>query len=258
MALKFIDVKTEDGVTIATLNRPPVNALSEELYKEIISLADQISADTVTRCLVVASAPECKAWIGGAELKEFLVLGHDTRLQRYKLVTEAFRRFGDIDRPVIGALNNHVIGAGVTLANLCDLRISFPEAWFAKPELDRGVVTTVGPFQRVGFPNAKAREMIYTARRFTASELEPTGFFNYLVPKDQVVAKSLEIAREIAGRSLPALKAAKVCNNAAESMTWDDAYVMSQKYSAELTAGRDSKEGIRAFLEQRQPQYEDR
>ena len=78
------------------------------------------------------------------------------------------------------------------------------------------------------------------------------------MPRDQVVPRSLELAREIAGRSLPALKAAKICNNAAESMTWDDAYVMSQTYSADLTAGSDSKEGIRAFLEQRQPQYQDR
>lgn len=258
MALKYIETETKDGITVATLNRPPVNALSEELYRDFIALADQITGDNVTRCLVVTSAPTSKAWIGGAELKEFMVLGHDTRLERYKLVTEAFRRFGAIDRPVIGALNNHVIGAGMTVANLCDLRISFPEAWFAKPELDRGVVTTVGPFQRVGFPNAKAREMIYTARRFTAAEIEPTGFFNYLVPKDRVLPRALEIAAEIAGRSLPALKAAKICNNAAESMTWDEAYVMSQKYSAELTAGSDSKEGIRAFLEQRQPAYQDR
>lgn len=256
--MQFITTEHNDGVTIATLNRPPVNALSEDLYKDIIALADQIVADNETRCLVVTSKPDSKAWIGGAELKEFLPLNHDTRLERYKLVTETFRRFGSIDRPVIGALNNHVIGAGMTVANLCDLRVSFPECWFAKPELDRGVVTTVGPFQRVVFPNAKSREMIYTARRFTAKELEATGFFNYLVPKDQVLEKSLEIARQIAGRSLPALKAAKICNNAAESMTWDDAYVMSQKYSAELTAGSDSKEGIRAFLEQRQPQYQDR
>ena len=258
MALKFIETETTDGVTVATLNRPPVNALSEDLYKDLIGLADQIVNDSVTRCLVVTSKADSKAWIGGAELKEFLKLDHDSRLERYTLVTEAFRRFGAIDRPVIGALNNHVIGAGMTVANLCDLRISFPDCWFAKPELDRGVVTTVGPFQRVVFPNAKAREMIYTARRFTARELEHTGFFNYLVAKDEVLDKSLEIARQIAGRSLPALKAAKICNNAAESLTWDEAYVMSQKYSAELTAGSDSKEGIRAFLEQRQPQYQDR
>jgi enoyl-CoA hydratase/carnithine racemase len=258
MSLQFIEVETTDGVTVATINRPPVNAFSEGLYRDFIALSDMIVADNETRCLVVAAKPDCRAWGGGAELKEFLVLGHDTRLERYKLVTEAMRRFGAIDRPVIGALNGHVIGVGMTFANLCDMRISYPEAWFAKPELDRGVVTTVGPFQRVGFPNAKSREMIYTARRFTAAELEPTGFFNYLVPRDQVVPRSLELAREIAGRSLPALKAAKICNNAAESMTWDDAYVMSQTYSADLTAGSDSKEGIRAFLEQRKPEYQDR
>jgi len=258
MALQFIEVEHVEGVTVATLNRPPVNAFSEGLYRDFIELSAMITADDRTRCLVVTSSPECRAWGGGAELKEFLELGYDTRLKRYELVTEAMQKFGALDRPVVGALNGHCIGVGMTFANLCDLRISFPEAWFAKPELDRGVLTTVAPFQRVNFPNAKAREMIYTAARFTAQELEPTGFFNYLVPKEEVLPKSMEIARKIAGRSLPALRAAKICNNAAESMTWDEAYVMSQEYSAKLTAGSDSKEGIRAFLERRTPNYQDK
>ena len=70
--------------------------------------------------------------------------------------------------------------------------------------------------------------------------------------------KAMELAHRVAGRSLPALRAAKICNNAAETMTWDEAYILGQKYSAELTAGSDSKEGIRAFLEKREPSYQDR
>ncbi|ODT81250.1 MAG: hypothetical protein ABS76_12445 [Pelagibacterium sp. SCN 64-44] len=258
MALKFIELETQDGVTLATLNRPPVNAFSEELFRDFIALSEMVTAGETTRCLVIAGKPDCRAWGGGAELKEFLELNYDSRLERYKLVTEAQKKFAAIDRPVIAALNGHVIGVGMTFANLCDMRITFPEALFAKPELDRGVVTTVAPFQRVGFPNAKAREMIYTARRFTAVELEPTGFFNYVVPREEVVPKAMELAHRVAGRSLPALRAAKICNNAAETMTWDQAYILGQKYSAELTAGSDSKEGIRAFLEKREPSYQDR
>lgn len=258
MTLQHIELATENGITVATLNRPPVNAFSESLYRDVIALADMIVANEETRCLVVVAKPESRAWSGGAELNEFLPLGHDSRLERYKLVTEAMRKFGAIDRPVIGAFNGPVIGVGMSFANLCDLRISYPEAFFAKPELDRGVVTTVGPFQRLGFPNAKSREMIYTARRFTAAELEPTGYFNYLVPREEVFPKAMELAARIAQRSLPALRAAKVCNNAAESMAWDEAYLMSQSYSAKLTAGSDSKEGIRAFLERREPSFQDR
>ena len=69
MSLQFIEVETTDGVTVATINRPPVNAFSEGLYRDFIALSDMIVANNETRCLVVAAKPDCRAWGGGAELK---------------------------------------------------------------------------------------------------------------------------------------------------------------------------------------------
>ena len=90
-----------------------------------------------------------------------------------------------------------------------------------------------------------------------AEELRDTGFFNYIVPKDQVMGKSMELAEVIAKKSLPALKENKICTNAAETMAWTESYKMTQERSAKLTITKDAKEGIRAFLEHREPNYQD-
>ena len=144
------------------------------------------------------------------------------------------------------------------MASLCDIRIASEDAFFAKPEIDRGVITSAAAFLRLGVPTGKVREIIYSAKRFSAAEFHEIGFLNYVVPKDQVMAKSLEVAEGIAKKSLPALKAAKICSNAVESMGWEDAYKLTHEYTARLTAGSDSKEGIRAFLEKRDPSYKDK
>jgi enoyl-CoA hydratase/carnithine racemase len=179
-------------------------------------------------------------------------------MERYKLINECMPRFYNLNRPVIAAINSHSVGVGLVLASFCDIRVAAKDAFFACPEVDRGVLAGGGAFlSRIGVPPGKIREMMYTGTRFTAEELRDTGMFNYVVPKDQVLPKALEIARIIAGKSLPALKANKVCTNETESMSWTDAYKLTQEHSAKLTITKDAKEGIRAFLEKRKPVYTD-
>jgi enoyl-CoA hydratase/carnithine racemase len=98
---------------------------------------------------------------------------------------------------------------------------------------------------------------VLTGRRFTAYELRDSGIFNYIVPKSEVMPKSMEIARIIAKKSLPALKFNKMTMNLAETMPWQSAYSMTVPISAHLTSMPDSKEGIKAFLEKRDPKYAD-
>jgi enoyl-CoA hydratase/carnithine racemase len=167
--------------------------------------------------------------------------------------------FFNLSRPVIAAMNMHAVGVGLVLATFCDIRIISEEAFVACPEIDRGVLAGGGGFfTRVGMPQGIVREMIYTGRRFMANELAHTGLFNYIVPKNQVMPKAMELAATIAAKSLPALKENKICTNNSESLTWVEAYKMTQEHSAKLTITGDAKEGIRAFLEKRQPNYQDR
>ena len=110
-----------------------------------------------------------------------------------------------------------------------------------------------GLFAMLKLPEAKVREIFFTGRKFTARELEPTGFFNYVVPRPDVLPRALEIARHSASKSLPSIRARKLASNALEGRKWMEAYLDAQALSAELAAGRDGSEGVRAFLEGRAP-----
>jgi enoyl-CoA hydratase/carnithine racemase len=255
--LKYFTMATDsDGITVVTFDRPPVNAMSFDAYPELKILADIVESSEETRVVVITAPPDARAWCGGADLNDFLPLGFESRLERYRLVEDCLPRLYNMNRPVIAALNMHAIGVGFVMATFCDIRVASEEAFFAVPEIDRGVMAAGGSFfTRINMPAGKVREMVLTGRRFTAEELRDTGVFNYVVPKAEVMPKAMEIARIIAKKSLPALKFNKTTMNLAETMPWQSAYSMTVPISAHLTSMPDSKEGIRSFLEKREPDY---
>ncbi len=257
-AFKYFRIQTDQGVTTVTFDRPPVNAVSFDVYPEIRDLSSAIQSRDESRVVVLTAPADARAWCGGADVNDFLPLDYDARMERYELINRCLPKFFELDRPVIAAINSHSVGVGLVLASFCDIRVTSDEAFFACPEVDRGVLAGGGTFlTRVGIPQGKMREMIYTGRRFMAEELRETGFFNYIVPRAEVMSKSMEIAEVIARKSLPALKENKICSNAAETMPWTESYKMTQERSARLTVTHDAKEGIRAFLEHREPNYQD-
>lgn len=243
------------GVAVVTFDRPPVNAVSEAVYLALRDVCNEVTASDA-RVMVLTAVEGARAWCGGADLNEFMVLDGESRKARYKLINECLPRLHELDRPVIAAINGHTIGVGMVIASFCDIRIAAEDALFACPEIDRGVVAGGGSFfSRLAMPEGLVREMLYTGRRFTAEELRASGFFNRIVPRGEVMPQAMALAKTIASKSLPALRANKVCALAAEEMTMMDAYKLSQQYASRLTAMEDSKEGIRAFLERREPQY---
>lgn len=249
----------EDGVAVLVFSRPPVNAVSLSVYEDIGALVDMVEGDTKIRALVLAAPDEMRAWCGGADLRDFVGMNPERRRERYGFVNAVVPRFARLDRPVIAAINGHAIGIGMVLAGLCDMRVAAEDALLACPEIDYGLVGGgAGLFAMLKMPEAKLREMLFTGRKFSARELEPTGFFNYVVPKAEVLPRSLEIARVVAAKSLPAIRARKAASVALEGRTWMEAYLDAQALSAELAGGADGGEAVSAFLEHRTPKLLDR
>jgi enoyl-CoA hydratase/carnithine racemase len=257
--VKFFSISTDtDGISLVTFDRPPVNALSYDVYREIRELAQTIEASDETRVVILTAPDGARAWCGGADLGDVLPLDHESRLERYALINECIPAFYNLDRPVIAALNAPAVGVGVVLASFCDIRVAADDVFFASPEIDRGVLAGGGAFYaRLNLPQGLIREITYTGRRFTSAEMKDTGFLNYVLPKAEVMPKAMEIARLIAAKSLPALKETKKANNHAEGMDWQSAYKATNTTSADLTVTKDAKEGIRAFLSARPPEYSD-
>lgn len=249
----------EDGVALVQFSRPPVNAISLSVYEDIGNLSAFVEQNSDIRVVVLAAPEDNKAWCGGADLNDFVGMNTERRKERYHFINEQVPNFYRIDRPVVAAINGHAIGIGMIWAGLCDMRVAWEDAKFACPEIDYGLVCGgAGLFSMLKIPEAKLREILFTGRKFTARELEPTGFFNYVLPRHEVLPKALEIAGQIATKSLPSIRARKLAQVDLEGRTWMEAYLDAQALSAELVAGDDSGEGVRAFLERRAPVYRDR
>ncbi|MGE0502039.1 MAG: enoyl-CoA hydratase/isomerase family protein [Rhizobiaceae bacterium] len=249
----------DDGVALVTFSRPPVNAVSLSVYGDIGRLVATIENDASVRVVVLTAPDSAKAWCGGADLNDFVGMDTAKRKERYRFINEQVPGFYRLDRPVIAAINGAAIGIGMVLAGLCDMRVAAADASFACPEIDYGLVGGgAGLFSWLKLPEAKVREILFSGRKFTARELETTGFFNYVVPRAEVLSKSLELARQIASKSLPSIRARKIASVGLEGRTWMDAYLDAQALSAELVSSKDSGEGVSAFLNHRKPKFVDR
>jgi enoyl-CoA hydratase/carnithine racemase len=246
------------GKGLVIFDRPPVNAISLQVYEDLGKLVEQIEASSDIRVVVLRARQGARAWCGGADLNDFVGMTPERRKERYAFINAQLPRFYQIDRPVIAAIEGAAVGVGMILAALCDMRVAANDAKFACPEIDYGLVAGGGGlFAQVNMPLAKVREMAFTGEAFTARELEPTGFFNYVVARDQVVPRAMELARKIAAKSLPALRARKLMGASLEMRGWMDVYLDAQSRSAKLVAGHDAEEGVQAFLSNRPAEYRD-
>jgi enoyl-CoA hydratase/carnithine racemase len=256
---EYFRVALQDAVATVTFDRAPVNAVSAPVYTELAALSRELGESDEVHVVILTAPVTRKAWCGGADLHDFLKLDSASRRDRYAHINACLPLFANLPKPVIAAITGHAVGVGMVLASLCDIRIAAEEAFFALPEIERGTVAGGGGFfSRLGVPQGLIREMLFTGRRFTARELERSGLFNDIVPKAEVLPKAQALARMIAGKSLPALRANKEAALIAETTSWQDAYAAAQEFAAELTGMQDSKEGIRSFLERRNPSYEGR
>lgn len=248
----------EDKIALIMFNRPPANTFSLSVYEDLGRMVDVLADDDSFRVAVLAAPEDSRAWCGGADVTDFKDMTAEKRRERYEFINCQMPKFAGFDRPLVAAINGTTVGVGIILASLCDLRVAAEDARFACPEVNYGlVVGGAGLYSEMGFPEAKLREMAYTGRKFTARELEPTGFFNYVVPAEQVMDKAMGLARGVAEKSLPVLRASKQNYNNKANVSWVDAYYEAQELSAGLVGARDSREGVDAFLQKRKAKLQD-
>jgi enoyl-CoA hydratase len=206
----------------------------------------------------MTGSPNVKAMIGGADLNEFMELDYDSRLKRFETVDLAFERLENFSKPLIAAVNGPAVGAGVAMLSLCDIRIASDTATFLIPEIDRGVMAAYLPMMvKLGVPAGIIKEWIYSCRRFNVYEAHAQKFIDYVYPPEDLMPNVMRLAQKIAGKNKDALRYQKIYFIESDKLGWFEAYKKSHEYSAILTSGSNSKEGISAFLEKRNPDYKE-
>ncbi|GHT00009.1 2,3-dehydroadipyl-CoA hydratase [Synergistales bacterium] len=256
--MSFYNVEMDGSVAIMRLERPPVNALAKQVYIDLMDTLKTLEDDDNVRVVIMTGSPKVKAMIGGADLNEFMELDYDSRLKRFETVDEAFDKLEKFTKPLLGVANGPTVGAGVAMLSLCDIRLASDTATFLIPEIDRGVMAAHLPMmKKLGVPSGIIKEWIFTCRRFNVYEAHYHKFIDYVYPPDDLLPNALRLAQKIAAKSKDALRFQKLYFIESEQLSWSDAYKKSHEYSAILTSGTNSKEGISAFLHKRIPNYKE-
>jgi enoyl-CoA hydratase/carnithine racemase len=248
-------------VLLVTLNRPQVrNAFNTRLGEELLALWTRLTAEAGdVRCVVITGAGG-QAFCAGADLKERKGLSTPAWRAQHELFERAFWALGDLPLPVIAAVNGPAFAGGLELALMCDFVYAVRTARFALTEVSLGIIPGAGGTQNL--PRAvgerRAREIIYTARPFSAEEACQWGLVNRLCEPGSTLQEALDTAAAIAGNAPLALRQAKKAIRYGGQMEIRTAYRFEVEAYNQLVDTDDRREGILAFNEKRRPQFKGR
>lgn len=239
-------------VALLTLNRPEaLNALNAQLINELNHALDELEQDRDIGCIVLTGS--AKAFAAGADIKEMAELTYP-QIYLDDLFSES-DRVANRRKPLIAAVSGFALGGGCELALMCDFILAADNARFGQPEIKLGVLPGMGGTQRLtrAVGKAKAMEMCLTGRMIDAVEAERSGLVARIVPQAQLLEEALKVADAIASKSLPVAMMVKESVNRAFEVSLSEGVRFERRVFHAAFASADQKEGMRAFIEKREP-----
>jgi len=245
------------GVATITVDRPAqLNALTAETLEAIEDALDE-AGDRDARVLVIAGAGD-EAFVAGADISHMVDLSTPEAQAYAELghrVADAIETF---PAPTIAAIDGYAFGGGCELALACDLRVAAESAVLGQTEIDLGIVPGWGGTQRLPalVGDEVARRLIFLGERIDAAEAAEVGFVGEVVAADAFDDRIDELAGELAAKPATALRAAKEALNAAGDGSAATGLALERRAWAGLFGTHDQREGMEAFLEKRDPEFQ--
>jgi len=244
-------------VAVLTLNRPEAaNALSKALVASLDERLTTLEADREVRALVITAAGE-RVFCAGADLKERATMKPEEVPVFLGKARQLLDRLGSFRCPTIVALQGGAFGGGLELALTCDLRLAAEGVKMGLTETSLAIIPGAGGTQRlprvVGV--AKAKELIYTARRIDAAEALRIGLVSEVVPRSELLARATAVAAEIAANGPVAVAQAKKAIDGGIELPLAEALAWEQECYAPTLETQDRLEAIQAFIEKRKPSF---
>ena len=264
MNREFETIKAEDrgeGLVLLTLNRPQVaNALNTQMGRDLLAFFDAVNAAPArTNCVVLTGSGE-RAFCAGGDLKERNGMTDEEWQDQHLLFERMIRAFIACPVPVIGAVNGAAYAGGCELALCCDFIYAAETARFALTEVSLGIMPGAGGTQNL--PRAvgerRAKEIILTARPFTAQEAHVWGMVNRLCAPGKVVDEALETAHRIADNAPISVRQAKHAIHHGLQMDLASGMMLEIEAYNRMVSTEDRREGIASFNEKRKPRYKGR
>jgi enoyl-CoA hydratase len=239
-----------DDVFRITLARPPANALGWPLVEGLDRALDSLE-DSQAKAVVVSSAVP-GLFAAGADIKQMVQLSTEDFVRYRDAVRSPLERLAGCGRPSIAAIDGLALGGGLELAMACSLRLATPTARLGLPEVKLGLIPGAGGTQRLPrlIGRGRALDLLLTGREMNADEAAAVGLIDRLVDGD-VVAEAVAFAAVLARWSASAMQAIITCVDAAE-LSPERGMTVEGDEVARMFAEGDAKQGLAAFLEDRQ------
>jgi len=251
---EYILIERDERVGVVTLNRPKeLNALNFQIVGELADALEVFDRDETIGCMVITGAGE-KAFAAGADIKE---MADKSPADMLTGAFSAWPRIRRIHKPIIAAVNGYALGGGCELALHCDMIIASENARFGQPEIGIGVIPGAGGTQRLARTLGKYRtmEMVLTGVQISAQEMAAHGLVNRVVPKGEHLTEAVKLAKTVAAQAPLAARLAKDAVLTAFETSLEQGLEAELKNFFLLFSTEDMREGMRAFIEKRKPDF---
>jgi len=257
MKYENILVKNTRGIITLTINREKaLNALNKDVFNELEYFFSKDAPRKKTLKGVVITGAGEKAFVAGADIKEFLSFSDDDAMEVSRRGQMIFNLIENFPKPVIAAVNGFALGGGCELAMACHMRIASEKARFGQPEVNLGIIPGYGGTQRLPqlIGRGRAMEYLLTGDMINATDAYRMGLANHVVPHGEEVKKAKEIITKIATKAPLAVAQTIDCVDTAYNGVVDGMDYEARSFGT-VSHSEDFKEGATAFIERRKAEF---
>jgi enoyl-CoA hydratase len=257
MGFETIEVAYDGGVATVTLNRPKqLNALNQQLFRELDQVLDQVVKDPAVRVVVITGAGD-RAFAAGADIREFEAMGPMQALEFSRNTQRVMRKLETLPKPTIAAVNGFALGGGCELMMACDIAYAADTAKMGQPEITLGIIPGAGGTQRLPrlVGKQKAKELALTGDMLTAGDAQQLGLVSKVVPAAELMGEVRKLCEKLLSKGAVALRMAKeAIELGSETDIAAGMEIEAKSWSVCFTT-EDRAEGVKAFLEKRKPNF---
>lgn len=246
--------RENNHIALVRLNRPKVlNALSTDLMQELVECFLDLDKNPEVRVIILTGNE--RAFAAGADIGQMVTATPVDQINDQRFRTWEMLRL--ITKPIIAAVNGFALGGGCELAMSCDMIIAGDDAKFSQPEIKIGTIPGAGGTQRLtrAIGKSKAMMMVLTGDMIDAQTAYDWGLVAKVVPAPTLLQETFELAKVITERAPVAVRLAKEAVNKSFEMTLKDGMDFERRNFYLTFASLDQKEGMKAFMEKRNPTY---
>jgi enoyl-CoA hydratase len=246
---EFVTLEAADGIGTIRLNRPPVNALNEQLTGELAEAARVAESSDEIRAVIIYGGE--KVFAGGADIKQMAEASYAAMATWSGRLQETMGLVAGIGKPVVAAITGYALGGGLELALAADFRVAGESARLGQPEILLGVIPGAGGTQRLArlVGPAKAKDIVFSGRMLKADQAHAIGLVDLVAPDDSVYQAALDMVKRYAAGPALALRAAKQAIDHGLDVDLATGLEIERVQFAALFATEDQRAGMRSFLE---------